>query len=64
MITVVYNKLVQMKIITNACVFSTEWLGRERNYYSVLVSKDRTVGYEPLVNCLNKLVENYDDMYI
>jgi len=64
MITTVYNKLVQMKIITNSSVFSTEWLGREKNYYSVLISKDRTVGYQPLITCLNKLVENYEDMYI
>ena len=56
MIELVYAELQAIGEVGNSCQFSTEWLGMERNYYSVMRSKGRTPSAKALAHCATRLV--------
>ena len=56
MIEFVYQELRDIGAVADACEFSTEWLGMERNYYSMLRSKGRRPSAKALAHCASRLV--------
>ena len=56
MIEFVYAELQAIGQVENSCQFSTEWLGMERNYYSVMRSKGRRPSAKALSHCVSRLV--------
>ena len=56
MIQLVYSELQAIGAVQNSCQFSTDWLGMERNYYSVMRSKGRKPSAKALSHCARCLV--------
>lgn len=56
MIEIIYSELCEIGAVADSCQFSTEWLGMERNYYSMLRSKGRKPSAKALSHCATRLV--------
>ena len=59
-IELIYFELKKLGLTNSGEDFSTKWLGREKSYYGVLKSKNRTVSAEALLNCARQLRKRSD----
>ena len=56
MIEYVYEELLEIGVVADSCEFSTECLGMDRNYYSMMRSKGRRPSAKALSHCISRLV--------
>jgi hypothetical protein len=50
-----YKELKQMGVVQSATEFSQNWLGKERSYYNVLLSKRRLPSADAISFCASRL---------
>ncbi len=55
MIEDLYKELKQMGVVQSATEFSQNWLGKERSYYNVLLSKRRLPSADAISFCASRL---------
>ena len=56
MIEYVYEELLEIGVVADSFEFSTECLGMDRNYYSMMRSKGRRPSAKALSHCISRLV--------